>query len=216
MRGIIYLSLVTSFVLLTITGCANSVYYAGMEKVGFHKRDIMVSRVEKVQDLQKDAQEEFKSALEKFGSLVTIEDSDLKSAYEKFNNEYEDAREIADDLSVSIDKLENVSLSLFEEWENELDLYTSKKLKSQSSKKLQATISNYKAMMKSMRKSEKSMEPILATFQDNVLTLKHSLNAQAIGALQGEFTSLKKDIKVLINQMNISIKESSQFIEKID
>jgi len=216
MRGIIYLSLVTSFVLLTITGCANSVYYAGMEKVGFHKRDIMVSRVEKVQDLQKDAQEEFKSALEKFGSLVTIEDSDLKSAYEKFNNEYEDAREIADDLSVSIDKLENVSLSLFEEWENELDLYTSKKLKSQSSKKLQATISNYKAMMKSMRKSEKSMEPILSTFQDNVLTLKHSLNAQAIGALQGEFTSLKKDIKVLINQMNISIKESSQFIEKID
>ena len=216
MRGIIYLSLVTSFVLLTITGCANSVYYAGMEKVGFHKRDIMVSRVEKVQDLQKDAQEEFKSALEKFGTLVTIEDSDLKSAYEKFNNEYEDAREIADDLSVSIDKLENVSLSLFEEWENELDLYTSKKLKSQSSKKLQATISNYKAMMKSMRKSEKSMEPILSTFQDNVLTLKHSLNAQAIGALQGEFTSLKKEIKVLISQMNISIKESSQFIEKID
>ena len=206
MRGIIYLSLVTSFVLLTITGCANSVYYAGMEKVGFHKRDIMVSRVEKVQDLQKDAQEEFKSALEKFGSLVTIEDSDLKSAYEKFNGEYEDAREIADDLSVSIDKLENVSLSLFEEWENELDLYTSKKLKSQSSKKLQATISNYKAMMKSMRKSEKSMEPILSTFQDNVLTLKHSLNAQVIGALEGEFTSLKKEIKVLISQMNISIK----------
>jgi len=216
MRGIIYLSLVTSFVLMTITGCANSVYYAGMEKVGFHKRDIMVSRVEKVQDFQKDAQDEFKSALEKFGSLVTIEDSDLKSAYKKFNDEYEDAREAADDLSESIDKLEDVSLSLFEEWENELDLYTSKKLKSQSAKKLQATISNYKGMMKAMRKSEKSMEPILSTFQDNVLTLKHSLNAQAIGALQGEFTSLKKDIKVLINQMNISIKESSQFIEKID
>jgi len=216
MRGIIYLSLVTSFVLLTITGCANSVYYAGMEKVGFHKRDIMVSRVEKVQNLQKDAQEEFKSALEKFGSLVAIEDTDLKSAYEKFNGEYEDAREIADDLSKSIDKLEDVSLSLFEEWENELDLYTSKKLKSQSSKKLQATISNYKAMMSSMRKSEKSMEPILSTFQDNVLTLKHSLNAQAIGALKGEFNSLKKEIKVLISQMNRSIKESSQFIEKID
>lgn len=215
MKSLIYSILMSSFIVLTISGCVNKVYYAGMEKVGFHKRDIMVSRVENVQESQKEAQEEFKSALEQFGALVTIKDTNLKSSYEKFNDEYEDAAEAAEDLSSRIDKLEDVSLALFEEWEDELDLYKNPKLKAQSQKKLRDTRYKYKKMMKAMRNSEKSMKPVLETFQDNVLILKHSLNAQAIGALQGEFGTLKKEISVLISQMNQSIKASNTFIKEM-
>ena len=207
MKSLIYSILMSSFIILTITGCANDVYYAGMEKAGFHKRDIMVSRVEKVQDSQKDAQEEFKSALEQFETLVTIKDSNLKSVYEEFNDEYENAKDAADDLNTRIDDLEDVSISLFEEWEEELALYKNQKLKAQSQEKLKNTRLKYKKMMASMRSSEKRMEPVLSTFQDNVLILKHSLNAQAIGALKSEFGSLKNEVKILISQMNQSIKE---------
>lgn len=203
------------FVIALFTGCANNMYYAGMEKAGFHKRDIMVDRVEGVQDSQKEAQEEFKSALEHFGSLVTIKDSDLKSAYEKFNDEYENAKDAAEDLSSRIDKLENVSLALFEEWAEELNLYKNAKLKAQSKKQLRDTQTKYKNMMRVMRSSEKSMGPILDSFQDNVLILKHSLNAQAIGALQGEFGTLKKEISGLISQMNKSIITSNAFIKEM-
>lgn len=206
-----------SVMILGMAGCAtaNKVYYAGMEKVGFHKRDIMVSRVEDVQESQKEAQVEFKSALEQFGSLVNIKDSNLKRAYEKFNDEYEDAKGAAEDLSARIDKLENVSVALFDEWKSELKLYKSEKLKSQSQKQLNATYAKYKTMMKAMRNSQKSMKPILATFQDNVLMLKHSLNAQAIGALQGEFGNLKREISSLISKMNKSIKASDAFIKEM-
>lgn len=203
------------FMMAFLTGCANNMYYAGMEKAGFHKRDIMIDRVEGVQDSQKEAQEEFKSALEHFGSLVTIKDSNLKSAYEKFNDEYENAKDAAEDLSNRIDKLEDVSLALFEEWTEELNLYKNEKLKTQSKKQLKSTQSKYKNMMKVMRSSEKSMEPILESFQDNVLILKHSLNAQAIGALQGELGNLKKEISGLISQMNQSIKTSNAFIKEM-
>lgn len=211
----ILLSTASLFMVLLFSGCANSVYYAGMEKVGFHKRDIMVDRVKNVQESQKEAQEEFKSALEQFGSLVTIKDNDLKSSYEKFNDEYEDVTEAAEELSTKIDKLENVSLALFEEWDDELSLYKNQKLKAQSQKNLKVTKSKYTSMMKSMRSSEKSMTPILDTFRDNVLILKHSLNAQAIGALQGEFGTLKKEISVLITRMNQSIKASNTFIKEM-
>jgi hypothetical protein len=186
-----------------------------MEKVGIHKRDIMVDRVENVQESQEDAQKEFKSALEQFSSLVKIENSDLKSAYEKFNDQYEDAKEASEEVSKNIDKLEDVSLALFDEWAQEIEQYQNAKLKSQSKTKLKNTQAKYKAMMRSMRQSEKSMEPILATFYDNVLTLKHSLNAQAIGALEGEFKSLKSDVTLLIQQMNNSIKESDKFIQEM-
>ena len=190
-------------------------YYAGMESVGVHKRDIMVDRVEDVQEAQEDAQKEFKSALEHFGTLVTIKDTDLKEAYEDFNDEYEDAKDAADDVNKYINKLEDVSLALFEEWEDEIVMYTNAKLQEQSKSQLRDTQSKYNKMMKSMRKSEKSMEPILATFHDNVLILKHSLNAQAIGALQGEFDGLKNNIDSLITQMNKSIKESDKFIKEM-
>ncbi len=196
------------------SGCS-SMYYAGMESVGVHKRDIMVDRVEDVQESQEDAQKEFKSALEHFGTLVTIKDTDLKEAYEDFNDEYEDAKEAAEDVSKSINKLEDVSLALFEEWEDEIVMYTNAKLQKQSKDKLLDTRSKYNAMIKSMRKSEQSMEPILATFYDNVLILKHSLNAQAIGALQGEFDGLKSNINTLIEQMNQSIKASDKFIKEM-
>ncbi len=199
---------------LLSTGCS-SMYYAGMESVGVHKRDIMVDRVEDVQGAQEDAQKEFKSALEHFGTLVTLKDSNLKEAYEDFNDEYEDAKDAADDVNKHINKLEDVSLALFEEWEDEIVMYTNAKLQEQSKSQLRDTQSKYNKMMKSMRKSEKSMEPILATFHDNVLILKHSLNAQAIGALQGEFDGLKNNIDSLITQMNQSIKESDKFIKEM-
>jgi len=203
-----------ALLLLFTTGCSK-MYYAGMEKVGVHKRDIMVSRVKDVQESQEEAQEEFKSALEQFGSLVSIEESDLKKAYDKFSSQYDDAKEAADDLHKDINKLEDVSLALFTEWEDEITQYKNAKLKAQSKKKLRTTKAKYKKMMASMRRSEKKMEPILATFYDNVLTLKHSLNAQAIGALQGEFKSLKNNIAVLMKQMNQSIKESDTFIKEM-
>lgn len=203
------------FTVFLLSGCGQSIYYAGMEKVGFHKRDIMVDRVENVQESQEEAQEEFKSALEKFGTLVNLKNSDLKAAYEKFNDEYEDAAEAAQNLTKRIESLEDVSIALFEEWEDELEEYKSKKLRTQSQKQLTSTKAKYKKMMKAMRTSEKSMQPILSTFHDNVLMLKHSLNAQAIGALQGEFGSLKKEIGVLIKQMNASIKASDKFIKEM-
>ena len=70
-------------------------------------------------------------------------------------------------------------------------------------------------MLTSMHQAEASMEPVLKIFKDNVLFLKHNLNAQAIGALQGEFANLKGEIDVLIRKMNAAIESSNKFIEDI-
>jgi len=41
--------------LFVVTGCSKA-YYGAMEKVGIHKRDILVDRVESARDAQSDAQ----------------------------------------------------------------------------------------------------------------------------------------------------------------
>lgn len=206
------------FILLAVTligsGCS-SAYYGAMEKVGIHKRDIMVSRVEKARDSQEDAQEQFQSALEQFDSVISLEETNLKKAYDRLNAEYEDSMAAAEDVSLRIRKVEDVSEALFEEWEEEIELYQNAEFKRSSAKQLRRTKSRYRELLANMHRAEKSMEPVLKIFRDNVLFLKHNLNAQAIGSLQGEFAQLQSEIKVLVRRMNAAIESSNSFIAEI-
>jgi hypothetical protein len=196
------------------SGCS-STYYGAMEKVGIHKRDIMVDRVEHARDSQAEAQEQFKSALEQFDSVVKLKDTDLKKAYDNLSREYEDSEEAAELVSARIDKVEDVAEDLFDEWAEELELYQNKELRSASKAQLRKTKSRYDEMIKTMRTAEASMTPVLRIFRDNVLFLKHNLNAQAIGSLQGEFSHLEGEINNLISKMNKAIESSNEFISDI-
>ena len=57
---------------------------------------------------------------------------------------------------------------------------------------------------------------MLDSLQDNVLYLKHNLNAQAVSAIKSEFTGLKRDISALIADMNRSIEDSNKFIAEMN
>lgn len=196
------------------SGCS-STYYSAMEKVGMHKRDIMVDRVEEARDSQAEAQEQFKSALEQFDSVVKLKETNLKKAYDSLNREYELSSEAAEEVSTRIEKVESVAEALFDEWESELDQYQSKELRRSSREQLRRTQARYKEMLASMLQAEASMDPVLKIFRDNVLFLKHNLNAQAIGSLQGEFANLKGEIDILIRKMNAAIESSNKFIADI-
>ena len=210
----VQLILIAVLLLPFLGGCSKA-YYGAMEKVGIHKRDILIDRVEDARDAQSEAQEQFKSALEQFGAVVHIGNSNLKIAYEKLNTEYEDSERAAAKVSERIDKVESVADALFDEWEDELKLYKSADLRRSSQRKLQKTKTRYNEMLASMHRAEKSMEPVLRSFRDNVLFLKHNLNAQAVGSLRSEFSTLKGEIDGLIKKMNVAIETSNQFISDI-
>jgi len=144
-----------------------------------------------------EAQEEFKDALEQFGSVVELQNTDLKQAYDKLNSEYENSEDAAEMVTDRINSVESVAEALFKEWEGEIDQYTNADFKRSSSSQLRQTRTRYTEMLATMRRSEQSMQPVLRTFRDNVLFLKHNLNAQAIGSLRGEFASLEDDILAL-------------------
>ena len=203
-------------VLLTLglIGC-QSTYYSAMEKVGIHKRDIMVDRIEDTQDAQQDAQEQFKSALEEFQSVVNYDGGDLEKLYNNLNDEYEDSLTAAEKVRDKIDGIKSVSEALFDEWEEELTLYSNDSLRRSSARKLRDTRRRYDSMIVSLEKSEKQMQPVLDAFQDQVLYLKHNLNARAISALKGEFNSIKADIDRLIKDMQASIDQSRQFVDAL-
>ncbi|ABO25413.1 DUF2959 domain-containing protein [Shewanella loihica] len=198
-----------------LSGC-QSAYYGAMEKVGYHKRDIMVDRVNAAKESQEEAQAQFSSALEEMQALLNHDGGDLQSAYEKARDEYESSQEAADEVSSRIDKVEDVAEALFDEWQAEIGEISKASLRRNSETKLRETRRSYEQLVRTMRRAESKMPPILTAMKDNMLYLKHNLNAQAIGAIKGEFASLQTDISSLIKEMNKSIAESNRFIESME
>lgn len=200
-------------ILLIIGGCS-SLYYDTMEKLGIEKREILVDRVGDARDAQNEAQETFRSALERFQSVVSSPDTELKERYEKINDAYSDSESIAEEVRDRIEAVEEVSGALFEEWEDELDRYKSTSLRQSSERKLNETREQYSQLIDRMHKAEERMDPVLQAFEDQVLFLKHNLNAQAIGSLEGELGQIRQDVDALIRNMEQSIAESEAFIKR--
>ncbi|WP_100644342.1 DUF2959 domain-containing protein [Alteromonas facilis] len=198
-----------------MTACQTA-YYAAWEKLGVEKRDILVDRVEDARESQEEAQQQFSSALEQFSTLINFDGGELQRVYEQLSDEYESSKQAADDVAARIDSVENVAEALFDEWQEELGNYSNANLRRDSERQLKDTQRRYQTLIKAMRKVERSMEPVLASLQDNVLYLKHNLNANAIGALQGELNTIRKDVGRLIGEMNAAIEQSNAFIQSLN
>lgn len=196
---------------LLLAAC-QSAYYGAAEKVGYHKRDILVDRVEDSRDAQVDAEEQFQSALEQLKALNNFDGGELEDMYGKLADEYEDSEEAAQEVRDRIDGVENVAGALFKEWEQEIEEYSNATLKADSQAKLRETRARYDAMIGALRKSEAKMDPVLAALKDNVMYLKHNLNARAVASLKVEFQSIEDDIGLLIAEMRKAIDSSDAFI----
>jgi len=203
--------LALSLAFVALAGC-QSAYYSAMEEMGFEKRDILVDRVEEARDSQEEAQEQFASALEQYSALINFDGGELQSVYEDLNDEYEASADAAEEVTDRVDAIEDVAEALFDEWRDELEEYSSSSLRRDSERKLKDTRRRYDKLIAAMRRAEKRMAPVLDALQDNVLYLKHNLNASAIGALQGELNGIESDVSQLIDEMNRAIAESNDFI----
>ena len=196
-------------------GCQTA-YYKTMQTFGYEKREILVDRVETARDKQEDAKQQFTSALEQFKSVVAFDGGDLEAMYDKLDREYKRSESAADAVSGRIDAVDRVATALFEEWEDELDEYESADLRRASEKQLETTRARYDRMLKAMRKAEATMPPVLSAMKDQVLFLKHNLNAQAVASIQGTAEGIGRDIESLIKQMQASIDEANAFIDQMN
>jgi methyl-accepting chemotaxis protein len=56
---------------------------------------------------------------------------------------------------------------------------------------------------------------VLSNLKDNVLYLKHNLNARAIASLKNELGNVNRDITIMIDAMQRAINESNSFIDEM-
>ena len=200
---------------LTLGSC-RSAYYGALEKLGVHKRDILVERVEEGRDAQHAAKEQFQSALEAFREVSDFEGGELDDLYRRLQKEYDRSEAQVRAVRSRIEKIEEVSEDLFDEWKQELQEIQNEELRRRDEISLRETRARYEDLIDAMRRAESKMQPVLTVFADHVLFLKHNLNARAIASLQGQLGSIEDDISSLIADMEGSIAEADAFIATME
>ena len=186
-----------------------------MEKFGIAKREILADRVEKTREAQKEAKEQFADALQRFLAVTKADGGDLQRKYEDLTREFQRADGRAKEVRERIAAVEDVAEALFREWKQELGQYSSASMRSESQRQLDTTRRRYDALLGLMKRAAERMDPILATFRDQVLFLKHNLNARAIASLGSTHRTLEADISRLISDMEASIREAETFIKDL-
>lgn len=204
-----------AFALVGGAGCS-SMYYGAMESVGIAKRDLMVSRVEGARDSQQDAKKEFANALEQFKSVVNTPGGNLEAKYKKLSQALQKSEASATEIRDRIASIESVSGALFKEWKTELKQYDNADLRRSSENQLKASQTRYKSLITAMKQAESRLEPALKPLRDQVLYLKHNLNAQAIGALTDEAVAIETRVDDLVRDMDAAIQEADAFIATLN
>lgn len=202
------------FLACLLAGCS-SMYYGALEQVGIHKREVLVDRVEEAQESQEDAKEQFEDALAAFRATVHVDGGQLEKRYDQLKSQYERCESRAEAVRDRIEAVEDVAEALFREWESELDQYSRADLRRASEEQLRQTRREYDRLIAAMRRAERKMSPVLQAFADQVLFLKHNLNARAIASLKNEVATVERDVASLIEEMNTAIDEAESFIDQM-
>jgi hypothetical protein len=202
-------------IVLPLASCRTA-YYSAMEKIGYPKRDILASRVKTARDSQEEAKKEIVSALEEFGKVVNYRGGEIEAQYNRMNAKLADAETAAEAVRTRIRDVENVGEALFDEWKSELSQYASAELRAKSERQLRATRGRYDTLIAAMKRAEIKLEPALRPMRDQVLYLKHNLNARAIAGIRGEAAKVDAEVNQLVAELNRAIGEADKFIRQMD
>lgn len=197
--------------MFVVSGC-RSAYYSTMEKFGVEKRHLLRDNVQKAQQEQQQASEEFKDVLTRIKAMYGFSGGELEKAYQKLKADYDDCQRRSDAIRKRMSNVEQIAADLFKEWEQEIQQIGNPDFRASSSASLIVTKERYARLHEAMQNAEARLAPVLQQLNDYVLYLKHNLNAQAIGALKKEVDSIELDVASLIRDMNTSIQEADRFL----
>lgn len=199
---------------LLLTGC-KSFYYDALEHTGIHKRDLLMQRIEKVRDAQTAAQKQFEATLLEYRSVVLFQSGDLNERQAQLEEDYRAAQLRARNVRYHLQGVDSVADDLFSEWKAELKGYRTAELRRAAEADYDRTRQQYQALRDQLNETEARLQPLLDLLGDQMLSLRHSLNARTISRSSDAYTQLEHDMKSLFEEMTRANDQADMFIRRL-
>lgn len=193
-------------------GCNNSLVYDLQETMGTPKRQVLLSRVQDARDSMKESKKVFTSAMQQFGSVFKESGSKLENKYKILKGEYDACNTKASELRSHIASVKSIGQVLFQEWQKELDQFTNEQMRKLSEVKMQQTREKYVTMIDSMDRVSARITPVMTSMNDQLLNIKHSLNALIVVSLEEELVQLRGQMDNLMAEIDASVNHCNAFI----
>ncbi|MDX1656857.1 MAG: DUF2959 family protein [Candidatus Competibacteraceae bacterium] len=209
-----WLSILLS-ILLLLGGCQRA-YLGTMEWLGYPKREVLVERIEAARNAQRKARDEFYGVLVRYRDVVRPGDGaqGLRARYRLLDDQYQLSQASAGAVHRRINAVEAVARSLFRDWESQLAETADQQLQEDGRRQLQATRRRYQRLIYTMHRAESRLDPVLRSFNDQILFIKHNLNGQAVAALEDELIVIEGQVRGLTEEMERSIAAAEAFIQE--
>jgi len=198
--------------ILSSQGCNNSLGYSFQEAMGTPKRQVLLSRVQDTRDSLKETKKTFASAMQQFGSVYKESGAKLENKYVILKKEYDTCNSKASELRGQIANVKSIGQVLFQEWQKELDQFTNEQMRKLSEVKMQQTREKYVTMTDSMDRVSARITPVMNSMNDQLLNIKHSLNALIVVSLEEELTQLRGHMDSLSADIDASVNHCNAFI----
>ena len=201
--------------ILFMSSCQTTSYYKTKGWFGAEKRELFVDSVEGVRNSLQDNIDVFKKATAGINVVINVKKEKMEEQHEHLKNDYENCESEAGDIRSRIDTMEAISGDFFDQWMEEMELYNNESFRNASRTKYNKVRKRYTKLVQNLREVEVKLEPALNGFRDQVLFLKHNINAQSVASLEDELVTVEAEIDALIRELQGAIKESTAFISSM-
>lgn len=202
------------FIALLLAGC-QSPYLSMMEKAGIPKREILAHRIEDARDAQIKARYQFNRTLERYRQALNASSADQATQLAELQRDYAASQQAADAVKPRVGQVEAVAQAVFDDWERELDQYQSPALRDASAQQLQQAREQYRLLIGKMRSAQSKVLPALGALNDQLLYLRHQQNAQVIGGLQQNYSTVSGTVEPLLTDLQRSIEGAGGLIQRL-
>jgi|YNPNPStandDraft_1061719.scaffolds.fasta_scaffold59159_1 ElaB/YqjD/DUF883 family membrane-anchored ribosome-binding protein len=180
--------------------------------LGGDARKAFKDAVQTAKNSQHEAVNQFKDTYEELKNISGFQGGELEERYKILEGSYNRSLGKANDVRSRIKAVENAADKLFSQWNSEIKQMTNDELRRSSREKYCKCITNFDELWASLKRAEKSMDPVIDKFKELVLYVKHNLNAQAVASLKGEVEKIQLQVNNLISEMNAAVEEAERFI----
>lgn len=175
-------------------------------------RNALLQEVEKTRTAQQQAKEQLQSTLHTFSLVLDASDDDLKTSYQRLNDEFAKSESTATLVHSRVDEVEDAAKVFFDKWESRLGGYADADEPIADRHRLDEARQRYAELIEATKRAAQKIDPVVAFFRDQILFIKYNLNPQAIVHLKDDLAVVKTNIATVVGELDAAIAEADAFI----
>lgn len=179
--------------------------------------DDLLGQVERVQVASTASRERAHDALERLDRIVSSDfTGDASIAFEGFVKAIEQSEHQARELESALGPMKRAAVSVFRQWERDLDGYSNDTMRKLSKNRLASTRRRYDAIVDAAEPTLQAYKDFNLGLRDHALFLSHDFNTYSVAEIKEEVRQLENQERSLANHFDATETAARAYVKSAE